>query len=158
MSLLRRLRERLFGVAGKIYSVGYEGMSAKGLAESLSHSGVKVVVDVRLNAISRRPGFSKKSLRAALEAAGLEYVHEPELGNPQDNRAAFRRGDAEGPQTMRRLLSNGSRPALERVIKLAGTERIAVLCVERDPAQCHRHVIVEMIREEMPGLTVVNVT
>lgn len=140
----------------KIYSVGYEGMSVGGLAELLAQSGVKVLVDVRLNAISRRPGFSKKALDAAMQAAGIEYRHERDLGNPQDNRDAFRSGDEVGREEMRKRLNNGSRDALDRVIDLARSTKIAVMCVERDPSQCHRHVIVEMMVETAPNLKVVN--
>ena len=39
---------------------------------------------------SRKRGFSKTSLTAALAAAGIGYRHETELGNPPENRDAFR--------------------------------------------------------------------
>ena len=56
---------------------------------------MSVLVDVRLNAVSRKSGFSKKRLTQALKDAGIEYVHEKDLGNPQDNRDSFRNGDGE---------------------------------------------------------------
>lgn len=43
-------------VAGRIYSVGYEGIEVDALAERLAQSRVSVLVDVRLNAVSRRKG------------------------------------------------------------------------------------------------------
>jgi uncharacterized protein (DUF488 family) len=145
-------------VAGRIYSVGYEGLEVDALAERLAQSKVTVLVDVRLNAVSRRKGFSKKALAAALERSGIGYIHEPELGNPQDNRSSFRDGDgSDGRALMRARLTNGSGPALRRLVDLARDGRIAVLCVERDRLRCHRDVITEMAQELEPSIEVVPV-
>ena len=68
-------------VVGRIYSVGYEGLTIHGLVERLQQSRIEVLVDVRVNPHSRRPGFSKKKLSESLAAAGIGYRHEPLLGN-----------------------------------------------------------------------------
>lgn len=145
-------------MSGRIYSVGYEGMTLSGLVEQLAGSRVSTLVDVRLNASSRRPGFSKKALSSALEEAGIAYVHEKALGNPQDNRDSFRSGDGtEGRDRMRAILNNGAGDALDRVVDLASSERIAILCVERDHSRCHRDVITDMAQERNPDIDVVQV-
>lgn len=145
-------------VMGRIYSIGYEGMTLDGLVERLSSSGVTTLVDVRLTPSSRRPGFSKKALSAALESAGISYVHEKELGNPADNRDSFRVGDGSaGRKRMRAILSNGAGVALERVVDLASEGTIAVLCVEREHNRCHRAVITQMALESDPSIEVVNI-
>jgi uncharacterized protein (DUF488 family) len=135
-------------VSRRIYSVGYEGLDVKGLVERLVSARVTLVVDVRLNAVSRRPGFSKKALSAELEAVGIRYRHDAALGNPLDNRDSFRKGDGkEGRRRMREMLENGSGPALKQLVDDARDNRVAVLCVERGPMQCHRQVITEMAQE-----------
>ncbi len=63
-----------------IISLGYEGRDATDLIEQLRASGVAALVDVRLTPLSRKPGLSKKRLAAALEEAGIAYVHLPQLG------------------------------------------------------------------------------
>lgn len=146
------------GVNGRIYSVGYEGLKVDGLVERLAGAHVTTLVDVRLNPISRKPGFSKKRLAEALGNAGIEYLHEPELGNPPDNRDSFRTGDgAEGRERMREILSNGAGAALDRLVGLASEQRIAVLCVEREHVRCHRDVITTMAVERNPGIEVIQV-
>jgi uncharacterized protein (DUF488 family) len=146
------------GVPGQIYSVGYEGLEVKALAERLAQARVSVLVDVRLNAVSRRPGFSRKALAAALADAGIDYLHERDLGNPQDNRDAFRRGEGTvGRRRMRAILSNGSGSALQRLVDLARQDRVAVMCVERDRLRCHRDVITEMVQEIEPTIEVVQI-
>jgi uncharacterized protein (DUF488 family) len=142
-------------VPGRIYSVGYEGLQVPGLIDRLVAAGVVLVVDVRLNAMSRRPGWSKKSLQAQLAAAGIGYRHEAALGNPQDNRDSFREGDGEeGRRRLRELLANGSRPALERLVEDAHDRRVAVLCVERGANRCHRQVVTDMANELDPTIEV----
>lgn len=142
----------------RIYSVGYEGLEVQSLIDRLTSSGVTLVVDVRLNPISRKPGWSKKALQAALEAASIEYRHEEALGNPPDNRDSFRRGDSnEGRRRMREILSNGSESALQRLVDHAVGQRIAVLCVERGAIQCHRQVITDMAREVDPTIEVLQI-
>ena len=131
----------------KIYSVGYEGLTLRGLVEGLSQSMVKVLFDVRLNAVSRRPGFSKKALAAGLEQARIRYLHEPLLGNPRENRDSFREGDAAGRAAMRERLENGSRHAIHTLVTEARSARVAVMCVERDRSRCHRQVITDMVEE-----------
>jgi uncharacterized protein (DUF488 family) len=113
-------------------------------------------VDVRLNAVSRRRGYSRKALAAALGEAGIEYEHEPDLGNPPDNRDSFRRGDGdEGRRRMREILEDAGHPALLRLVDRARTDRVAVLCVERDRRRCHRDVITEVVTEIEPTIEVV---
>lgn len=128
-------------------SIGYEGYEQATLVEDLRQRGVQVVADVRLNAISRRPGFSKTSLRTALTAAGIDYRHFRALGNPQDNRAPFHRGDLEhGRAVFARLLDDPAPAAeLAELAALARARKTAVLCVERDERHCHRQVILDLL-------------
>jgi uncharacterized protein (DUF488 family) len=145
-------------MAGRIYSVGYEGMSLEGLVERLTGARVAVLVDVRLNPVSRKPGFSRRRLAEAMEAVGIEYVHEKELGNPPENRDSFKNGTGEaGRAKMREILENGAGAALDRVVGLASDQRVALLCFERDRHRCHREVITDMAVERNPGIEVLPV-
>jgi len=145
-------------MSGRIYSIGYEGLEVKGFIDRLASSKVSLVVDVRLNPLSRKPGFSKRSLSAELQQAGIGYRHEADLGNPPENRESFRQGDGEeGRRQMRARLSNGSGPALLRLIEDARKLRVAVVCVERDRQKCHRQVITEMVQEMDPSIEVLQI-
>ena len=61
-------------------------------SRALQAAGVERVIDVRALPLSRRPGFSRSPLRAALEEAGIEYVHLKALGTPADGASAARAG------------------------------------------------------------------
>jgi uncharacterized protein (DUF488 family) len=145
-------------MTGRIYSVGYEGMSLDGLIDRLAGARVTTIVDVRLNPVSRRPGFSRRRLSEALGQAGIAYIHERELGKPPENRDSFRSSDgAAGRERMRAILSNGAGAALDRLVDLASRERVAVLCVERERGRCHRDVITEMAVERNPAIEIYQV-
>ena len=136
---------------GRIYSVGYEGLTVAGLIERLQQSRIDELVDVRANPFSRRPGFSKKRLAESLAAAGITYRHEPRLGN------AFRDVEdfAAAMDLMRRHLAAGEpAEAVDRLVALADGRRIAVLCLESDQRRCHRQVVLEAALAREPALDV----
>lgn len=110
---------------------------------------VDIVVDVRLHAVSRRRGFSKRALGELLRCHGIEYVHEPALGNPPDNRLGFRQSAnrERARARYRTLVAGGGEAALGRVTDLARDRHVALLCVEREPATCHRAVLLELLSD-----------
>jgi len=131
--------------AATAVSIGYEGRDQASVLDELVARGVQVLADVRLNAVSRRPGFSKTSLSTALQSVGIEYRHFPGLGNPQDNRAPFRSGRVEQGRAAfgRRLDDPAPAAELAELADVARSQATAVLCVERDERRCHRQVILE---------------
>ena len=138
-------------VAGRIYSVGYEGLTVAGLVERLQQSRVEELVDVRANPFSRRPGFSKKKLSESLVAAGIAYRHEPLLGN------AFRDvDDFDAAMALMRdhLAAGDPADAVARLVSLADGRRIAVLCLENDQRRCHRQVVLEAALSREPRLDI----
>ncbi len=142
----------------RIYSVGYEGSTVEELADRLARLGVSLLVDVRLQPWSRRPGFSQQPLSVALAMAGIEYVHEPLFGNPHENREAYRQGDPAAARVVRDRVQGKGMLALEKLLREARYRDVAVLCVERDADRCHRRVITDMAREMLLGLEVVEVS
>jgi hypothetical protein len=76
----------------KLFTIGYEQTPASSVLDELERAGVKLLVDVRAVASSRRPGFSKRQLAAGLEERGISYVHLRGLGTPKEGREAARRG------------------------------------------------------------------
>ena len=76
----------------RIFTIGYEGATMGEFLAALDAAGVERVIDVRALPLSRRPGFSKSPLRAALEEAGIDYIHLKALGTPAEGRTAARAG------------------------------------------------------------------
>ena len=136
---------------GSLVSVGYEGRDADGLIEHLKQLGVSVVVDVRLNAISRKRGLSKTALREGLGRAGIDYVHLRALGNPRENREGFRAGSpAARRRFLRTLTSKDGSTALDELADLSADRVVAVLCFEAEHDTCHRACVIEAVQERRP--------
>ncbi|MHB8463367.1 MAG: DUF488 domain-containing protein [Acidimicrobiales bacterium] len=135
-----------------VISVGYEGREVEELAADLAARGAETLIDVRLNAISRRPGFSKTALRTVLERHGIAYVHARELGNPKENRHEFRHGSRRAITTYERVLDSRREQLVGLLAELRG-RTTAVLCYEADHAQCHRRMVIDRLGEMVPGLT-----
>ncbi|WP_420611956.1 DUF488 family protein [Candidatus Spongiisocius sp.] len=138
----------------EVVSVGYERRSIEEFVEMLSANRVDVLVDVRLNPISRKRGFSKTALTKALDEVGIAYRHERSLGNPKENRDPFRRGLQSARDRYVQHLQNGASTSYGSVINLARDTRIALLCYEREHSECHRSCILEMAQQEYPDLHV----
>ncbi|MGX9346875.1 DUF488 domain-containing protein [Microbacterium sp. KNMS] len=137
-----------------ILGVGYEGQSPEAFVSRLRLHGVETLVDVRLNAISRKRGFSKTALSEALRAAGIEYVHMPELGNKRDNRDGYATVDTieahEARDRFRDVLaSDRAASALKQLASLARSRTIALFCFEADEDHCHRQQVREALRNLM---------
>lgn len=133
-----------------IIGIGYEGISIDELVLSLKERNVTTLVDVRLNAISRKPGFSKKRLQGAVTSAGIKYEHLRTLGNPKDNRAGFYSTDpnekaAASSRYHEILEGEEGRGALARIRELAQDGTVALLCFECDEGKCHRKLILHAL-------------
>ena len=76
----------------RIFTIGYEATTMGDFIAALQEAGVERVIDVRALPLSRRPGFSKSPLKAALVEAGIDYVHLKALGTPSEGRSAARAG------------------------------------------------------------------
>jgi uncharacterized protein (DUF488 family) len=130
-----------------LFTIGYEQTVPARLIEALRGAGVSTLVDVRALANSRKPGFAKTALSAALAEAGIRYEHVKALGTPAEGRAAVRAGR---PAAMRRIFGAhlaGVEPqaALASLADRTGYETICLLCLEADPSQCHRTLVAEAV-------------
>lgn len=127
--------------AAHFFTLGYTGRKLDELLALMLSAGVRTLLDIRQNPVSMyRPELSKTNLRGHVEGAGISYIHAPDLGVPRDIRAkAIESGTREtiwhwydehvvGPRIGRNLhwFLNLELPA-------------ALMCVEIDPHECHRH-------------------
>ncbi len=122
---------------GIIRTIGYEGKSIEFFLKKLQNEGIDLVIDVRANPISRKPGFSKKSLSMQLAVAGISYRHFPELGIPSkyrhqyaDYHDLFQFYDSQILPTVPDLAAE--------VADLCENNTAVLLCFEEKAVECHR--------------------
>jgi uncharacterized protein (DUF488 family) len=136
---------------------GYEGKDITTFLEELNVWKIKTVVDVRLNPISRKKGFSKRALTEALAEAGIGYMHMPALGNPKDNREGFWSPGTQASRLAGERFESllDSEIASEKIIELTGLaaeQRVAVLCFEASELCCHRKYVLARVKERLAAL------
>ena len=131
----------------RIFTIGYEGATVPEFVAALGQAGVERVIDVRALPLSRRPGFSKTALRGALAEASIDYVHLKALGTPADGRAAARAGrhaELERIYAGQLELPEAMAQAAQ-MLALADEKPSALLCMEREPAHCHRTLLLNAV-------------
>jgi uncharacterized protein (DUF488 family) len=141
-----------------IWTIGYERLLPPALVAELEAAGIERVLDVRYRPQSRRPGMSKTRLGDLLAGHGIRYEHRRALGTPPDIRWLFKnRRVAEGREQYRAYVESASGEELDVLAgELADGPRTALLCLEAEPAECHRRVVAEALRARRPDLEVVD--
>lgn len=130
-----------------LYTIGYEKARLADVVAALSEAGVATLIDVRDRPISRRPGFSKHQLAAALEAAGIRYVHLKPLGTPPEGREAGRRREWDRFWAIveQKLASAEAELAFAEAADVATAGPSCLLCYEADWQRCHRRRVAEIL-------------
>lgn len=133
-----------------LFTIGYEQASLHDVIAALKAAKIKLLIDTRAVAASRRAGFSKKMLAATLDDAGIAYIHLQKLGTPADGRMAARAGDFKKLWKIygKHLRTREAKAALDELETiLQKTRRVCLLCYEREPTECHRSKIAEIMHD-----------
>jgi uncharacterized protein (DUF488 family) len=132
-----------------LYTIGYQKARLADVVATLTAAGVAMLIDVRDRPISRRPGFSKRQLEAAIEEAGMRYLSLRALGTPPEGREAARRRewDRFWGIVEARLAGPEAELALHEAASTARQNASALLCYEADWRCCHRRRVAELLAE-----------
>ena len=130
-----------------LFTIGYEKTRLPDLVATLREAGVVMLIDVRDRPISRRPGFSKRQLAAALDEAGIRYVGLRALGTPPEGREAGRRHDWDRFWSIveEKLARPEAEMALAEAAGIAQAAPSCLLCYEADWRGCHRRRVAEIL-------------
>jgi uncharacterized protein (DUF488 family) len=137
---------------GTIYTIGHSNHSLEKLVSLLRAVGATTVVDVRSAPYSKYcPHFNRESLAPALVQAGLDYAYAgKQLGGRPLDPDCYKGGtlpvegtdylhEVDYPAVMQRAWFQAG---IARLLEIAATQQVAVLCSEEDPALCHRHHLI----------------
>jgi uncharacterized protein (DUF488 family) len=132
-----------------LYTIGYEKALLKDVVSTLAAARVATLIDVRDRPISRRPGFSKRQLAAAIEDAGMRYVHLQPLGTPPEGRLASKRRewDRFWGIVEEKLARPEAELALLEAAEIAEAAPSCLLCYEADWQICHRRRVAEILAQ-----------
>lgn len=124
-----------------IMTVGHSNGSADAFVTLLRLHGVTAVADVRSAPYSRfSPQFNREGLERDLKAQGIKYVFlGRELGARSDDRSCYEHGTI---QYAKLAATAPFQAGVDRLLKGARDQRIALMCAEKEPLDCHRAILV----------------
>lgn len=125
----------------RILTIGHSIQSLDRFVELLQRHDVTAVADVRSNPFSRRaPQFNRESLRSALHTHGIEYAFlGRELGARSNDPNCYVDGQV---QYLRLAETDLFRQGMDRLLTGMQTQRIVLMCAEKEPLDCHRALLV----------------
>lgn len=136
------------------YTIGYEGRSINDLMSLMQNAGIRSVLDIRFSPVSMyRPELSKRNFQERTKQEGFLYVHMPEWGVPREIRV--------------KAIAAGTRDIIWEWYDNYVVDRffdrnlhwflnlehpVAMMCVESDPTECHRHrLFIALERQGLRG-------
>jgi uncharacterized protein (DUF488 family) len=124
-----------------VYTVGHSNHPEQAFVDLLLRNGITAIADVRSSPYSRfNPQFNRESLVKTLWNAGIAYVFlGAELGARSEDCSCYQNGKV---QYDRLAQTDAFRRGLDRVMEGSRSYRVALMCAEKDPLDCHRTILV----------------
>ncbi len=125
----------------KLFTIGHSTHSIENFVDLLLKRDITAVCDVRSMPYSRfNPQFNQEFLKKQLKAQGISYVFlGKELGARSANLSCYEDGKVQYSRLANEPLF---REGLRRVQKGMQDHRIALMCSEKEPLDCHRTILV----------------
>ncbi len=123
-----------------LFTIGHSTLEFPSFLGLLKQHGIEVVADVRSRPFSRSPWFCRGELEKRLKANGIRYVFlGTELGARREERECYI-----GPRADYQLIAQTAayHSGIERLRNGVSRYRIALMCSEREPLDCHRTILV----------------
>lgn len=131
-----------------VYTVGHSNVAQEAFIALLKQHGIEVLVDVRSQPYSKYvPHFNAGVLKPAILAAGMKYLYlGKELGGRPDDKRYY---DSNG-HVLYGLVAESEefKAGIERLLRGAREHRVALMCNEENPAECHRRLLVGRVLSE----------
>jgi len=143
----------------EIYTIGFTKKSAAQFFEVLKRSGIKRLIDIRLNNQSQLAGFTKQDdLKYFLkEICRIEYIHEPRLAPSKDILEGYRDKKITWEEYEKKFLDLLNERQVSGFLKkdLFNIPTV-LLCSEPKPDQCHRRLVAEYLQKYWTNISIIH--
>ncbi|MEA5578029.1 DUF488 domain-containing protein [Anabaena sp. UHCC 0451] len=131
-----------------LFTIGFTQKKADQFFETLIKSGVKRVIDTRLNNVSQLAGFAKKQdLEYFLRKIGeIEYIHILDLAPTQDILDAYKKKQITWDVYEEKFNHLISQRQIENKLSIDIIDKSCLLCSELKPHNCHRRLVAEYLQ------------
>lgn len=139
-----------------VYTIGFTKKPARSFFELIRSSGVRRVVDVRLNNASQLAGFAKRDdleyfLRSICDVG---YVHVPDLAPTKEMLDEYKKGGGSWAAYEQQFLDLMRQRRVEETTPRELIEGGCLLCSEHEPRHCHRRLVVDYLERHWGPLDV----
>jgi uncharacterized protein (DUF488 family) len=126
---------------GPIFTIGHSTHSLDAFVALLKAHGISALGDVRSAPFSRfNPQFNKTDLEAGLKRHGIGYIFlGRELGARSNDPSCYENGRVQYERLAR---TDAFRQGIDRVMRAIQEHRLALMCAEKEPLECHRTLLV----------------
>ncbi len=133
----------------EIYTIGFTQKKAEVFFNFIKSSGIKTLIDVRLNNVSQLAGFAKRDdLKFFLnELCKTEYIHLPDLAPTKDILDSYKKKEISWEKYEDKFLNLMAKRNIERTVQATLLEKGCLLCSEHEPHLCHRRLVVDYLNE-----------
>jgi uncharacterized protein (DUF488 family) len=143
-----------------VYTIGFTKKPARRFFELIGASGVRRVVDVRLNNVSQLAGFAKRDdleyfLRTICD---IDYTHLPQLAPTQDMLDQYRKTGGSWTEYERQFLDLMRQRQIELTTPPELIQDACLLCSEHEPHRCHRRLVAEYLAAHWGRLNIKHLT
>jgi uncharacterized protein (DUF488 family) len=134
-----------------LFTIGFTQTTAEQFFTNLGTSGVRRLIDVRLNNVSQLAGFAKrKDLEFFLKSiCNIDYYHAPELAPTKDILDEYKKNKGSWQEYENRFLELMQKRRIERNYDLGFLDNACLLCSEKKPHNCHRRLVAEYLNREL---------
>ena len=142
----------------KLFTIGFTKKTARDFFELLQNSGVRRIVDVRLNNVSQLAGFAKKNdLIYFLEKiCNVEYVHTPELAPTKELLDDYKKRGGDWKVYEEKFLYLMKERKVENTLSKEIISEGCLLCSEHKPHHCHRRLVAEYLKHHWGDIDVIH--
>ncbi|MBD2199905.1 MULTISPECIES: DUF488 domain-containing protein [Calothrix] len=139
-----------------LFTIGFTQKTAQQFFDTLVKSGVKKVVDTRLNNISQLAGFTKRGdLEYFLRKIGdIEYVHILDLAPTKDILDDYKKNKGDWDTYESKFLALMRDRQIENKVSPQLLDGSCLLCSEPKPHHCHRRLVAEYLRDKWGNITI----
>jgi len=134
----------------KIFTIGFTKKKAEKFFTKLCNTGVKRVIDIRLNNVSQLAGFAKKDdLRYFLKTiCNIDYIHMPELAPTKDILDEYKNNSGDWSVYEKNFIALIEKRKIAKKITKDILNNACLLCSEEKPDHCHRRLVAEYLSKK----------
>ena len=139
-----------------LFTIGFTKKNAETFFRKLGKSGVKKIIDIRLNNISQLAGFAKKDdlIYFLKKICDCDYRHEPLLAPTKEILDSYKKKKIDWPEYEKRFNDLLITREAHTLVSSSELHKACLLCSESTPDKCHRRLVAEYLKNHFDNIEI----